>query len=86
MIIGKITVGTDAVQVPFGDGDVPVIVNHGTTNLYFGSANTVTVDNGLPLGPGVAFEFPSNLQIAEWDAVWVIGDAADGDLRYGTVG
>lgn len=86
MRTAKLTIGTTPVQVPVGDGDVPVLANQGTTNMFFSSTAGVSVNNGLPLAPGMAFEFPHNLQQSEWDEVWVVSDAPGGDLRYGTVG
>jgi hypothetical protein len=63
-----------------------VLANYGLTNMFFGSTSAVTIDNGLPLVSGLAFEFPQNLQQSEWDEIWVVSDAPGGDLRYGTVG
>lgn len=86
MRFNSINVGTDPVQVPVGGGDVPVLVNNGETDLYFGDSDTVDVDNGIPLSPGVGYEFSRTLTDAGWLEVWVVSDSVGGDLRYATVG
>lgn len=80
-----LTVNTTAVEVPVGDR-LPVLVNSGTTTVYFGSTAAVTTATGIPLGPGIGYEFPETLREAGWEALWVIGDGAGGQIRYGTVG
>lgn len=86
MRFNNINVGTAPVQVPVGGGDVPVLVNNGETELYFGDSDTVSAGNGIPLGPGVGYEFSRTLNEAGWVAVWVVSDSVGGDLRYATVG
>jgi hypothetical protein len=86
MKVNSITVGTTPVRVPLGGGDVPVLINNGETDLYFGDSDTVSVANGVPLGPSSGYEFSRTLTEAAWPGVWVVSDAPGGDLRYGTVG
>jgi hypothetical protein len=81
----SLTVNTTAVQVPVGRRR-PVIVNVGETTIYLGDTNAVTTSNGIPIGPNVGYEFPETLRDAGWDGLWVIGDAAGGEVRYGSVG
>jgi hypothetical protein len=86
MVNGTLSVGTTAVQVVVGAAQTPVIVNVGTTTLYFGNTDEVTTANGLPIGPNVGYEFPSDLVFSGWDELWVISDGEGGELRYATVG
>ena len=86
MVNASLSVGTTAVQVPLGSAERPVIVNTGSTTLYFGNTNGVTSANGIPLGPNVGYEFPHDLVYAGWDQLWVISSAAGGQLRYAQVG
>jgi hypothetical protein len=86
MVNNTLTVGTAAVQVPLGPGDRPVIINTGSTTIYFGNTSGVTTTNGIPLGANVGYEFPNQLDMAEWDALWVISSGAGGQIRYTTVG
>lgn len=86
MVNATLSVGTTAVKVPVGAAKTPVVVNNGTTTLYFGNTNGVTSANGIPLGPNVGYEFPTDLNFAGWDELWVISSGAGGQLRYATVG
>jgi hypothetical protein len=86
MRYNNLTVNTTAVQVPIGEGDAPVLVNSGTTNIYFGNTDDVTSSNGILLAPGIGYEFARTLGEAGWDALWVVGDGAGGEVRYGSVG
>ncbi len=86
MINATLTVNTTAVKVPVGTAQRPVIVNNGSTTIYFGNTNGVTSSNGIPLGPNVGYEFPTDLVIAGWTEVWVISSGAGGQIRYATVG
>jgi hypothetical protein len=86
MINATLSVGTTAVKVTLGANERPVIVNTGSTTLYFGNTNGVTAANGIPLGPNVGYEFPMNLGQALWNELWVISSAVGGELRYAQVG
>ena len=86
MINATLSVGTTAVKVPLGANERPVIVNTGSTTLYFGNTNGVTSANGIPLGPNVGYEFPVNLDHSLWNELWVISSAVGGELRYAQVG
>jgi hypothetical protein len=86
MRTNTITVNTDPVQVPLGKGDRPVIVNVGSTKIYFSNDGVVSTSDGLPLGPNVGYEFTGTLTDCEWTELWVVSDEAGGELRYGTVG
>ena len=86
MRFNSLSVGTTAVKVPLGNGDVPVIINNGSTTIYFGNTNAVTTSNGIPLGPNVGYEFARTLLDAGWTELWVVSSAVGGQVRYGTVG
>jgi hypothetical protein len=86
MRVNSITVGTQPVQVPLGGADIPILINNGDVDLYVGSTDDVSVENGVPLGPSVGYEFSRTLTDAGWPAVWVVAADGEGDLRYGTVG
>ena len=78
-------VGLTAVEIPVGSRR-PVIINTGATTLYFGEDNTVSTANGIPLGPNVGYEFPEPFAVSNWEGLWVISDAAGGEVRYASVG
>lgn len=86
MRTNNLTVDTTAVQVPLGKADRPVLVNVGSTNVYFGNSDQVTAANGLPLPENIGYSFDATLQDSEWVELWVIGDAPGGEIRYGSVG
>jgi hypothetical protein len=86
MLNNVLTVNTTAVKVPVGAAEQPVIVNSGSTTIYFGNTNGVTAANGIPLGPNVGYEFPGDLGTIRWDELWVISSGAGGQIRYAPVG
>jgi hypothetical protein len=86
MRYNSLAVGTTAVQIPLGRGDVPVVVNNGETTVYIGNTDDVTSGNGIPLGPSIGYEFSRTLEDAEWGALWVVSDEAGGEVRYMSVG
>lgn len=86
MLNNTLNVDGTAVQVPVGMAERPVIVNVGTTTIYFGNTSSVSTANGIPLGPNVGYEFPGDLGLIRWDELWVISDAAGGEIRYAPVG
>lgn len=86
MRYNNITVGMTAVKLPLGEADVPVVINNGDSTIYMGNTADVSPANGFPLGSSIGYEFTRNLEESGWTEVWVISDAVDGDVRYGTVG
>jgi len=86
MLNNTLNVGTTAVQVPVGQAETPVIINVGSTTIYFGNTDAVTTANGLPVGPNVGYEFPNDLNTIRWDELWVISDGEGGEIRYAPVG
>lgn len=86
MINGALAVNTTAVKVPLGAGDRPVVLNTGETTLYIGNTDDVSSANGLPLSPNVGYEFPTTLEFAEWNELWIVSSDEGGEVRYATVG
>jgi hypothetical protein len=86
MRVNNLEVGPTPVRVPLGGGDVPIIVNDGNVDLYFGSSDDVSAENGIPLGPSSGYEFSRTLTEAGWPAIYVVAAEGVGDVRYGTVG
>jgi hypothetical protein len=86
MVNATLTVNTTAVKVPVGAARTPVVVNTGSTTIYLGNTNGVTTSNGIPIGPNVGYEFPTDLSMTGWNELWVISSGAGGQIRYATVG
>lgn len=82
----SITVTDTPQKLKLGDGDIPVIQNLGSADVYFGRNNTVTSSNGLKLGNGVGYAFDKTLGESQWDGVWVVTASGTADVRYGSVG
>lgn len=78
----QVTVGTTVTPLGFGGGDTPLIQNLGPGTVYMGRDDTVTVGNGVRLGVGDAYEFPSDLGASGSSTVYLVSDAAGTDVRY----
>jgi len=82
----NITVTDTPQKLKLGNGDIPVIQNLGSADVYFGRDDSVTSSNGLKLGNGVGYAFDKTLGEAQWDGVWVVTASGTADVRYGSVG
>ena len=78
--MANITVGTSAVQIAYDPERILVIQNLGTGNVYIDHDPSVTTSTGFKLAADAVYEYPRQLNLGE-GAVWIIGDAADTDVR-----
>ncbi len=81
-----VTVGTTAIQavVPDKGRTSLIIFNNSTTaTVYYGSDNTLTVDNGVPIPPRSGLAFSRETGDDPGIAYWLIASAAGTDVRIG---
>ncbi len=83
--MSALTVGTDPVEVVDAVGrGRPIIQNLGPGKVYFDFDEDVSVDSGIELPVGAAFEFSQD--VGPDGALFVVADQADTDVRVTVLG
>lgn len=81
----KVIVGTSPKQLPIRGNHAVIIQNLGPGALYLEHHDKVTVDDGIRLLSGEAYEFSRDIASAG-GALFAVADAEDTDVRTMVVG